>query len=53
MVVVKNEEVMLEFGRDSLTLNFGRLQGGNFQRPNELRYSGEMKLFLWLQENHN
>ena len=46
MVVMKIEEVMLEFGRDSLTLNFGRLQGGSLQRPNELRYNRKMKFFL-------
>ena len=47
------KEVMLVFGIDPLTLHFGRLQGGCLQRPNELRYNGEVKLFLWLQENHN
>ena len=40
------KEEMLVFAIDSLTLNFGRLQGGSSQRPKELRYNREMKFFL-------
>ena len=40
------KEVMLVFGIDPLTLNFGRLQSGCLLRPNELRYNREMNFFL-------
>ena len=43
---------MLELRIDSLTLNYGRLQGGSLKRPNRLRYNREMKFFFffWLPE---